>query len=321
VTVRESLISIVPIAPGEVLVVENEENIRRDMLRHLSNLAIVGAQAESGERALTVAAEKCTTLDCILIDLSLPGMDGWEVIRRLRADPETATIPVMVVCDKNPNEEDMLKILDSGAIDHVTKPISGMLLCAKVRAVCDRSRAQRELKNKLQFALENAAHDPLTGLFNRRYFERRLREESAHARRHKRPFAIILLDLDHFKLVNDTYGHEDGDRVLKHVAEVVTASLREDDLACRFGGEELVLLLRATGLQAARIVANRLRASLTAKPIALGEKHESRHITFSAGVAAADERNGFDADDIVGRADAALYRAKRLGRNRVEAPE
>ena len=90
---------------------------------------------------------------------------------------------------------------------------------------------QRELKNKLQFALENAAHDALTGLFNRRYFERRLREESAHARRHKRPFAIVMLDLDHFKLVNDTYGHEDGDRVLRHVAEVARRQLREDDVA------------------------------------------------------------------------------------------
>lgn len=318
-TVRDSLLSIVPIAPGEVLVVEDDEKTRKDILRHLSNLAIVGAQAESGERALVVASEKCTTLDCILLDLSLPDQDPWALVKRLRTDPETAAIPVIVVCDKPPTEEDMLEILESGAIDHVTKPVSGMLLCAKVRAACERSRAQRELKNKLQFALENAAHDPLTGLFNRRYFERRLREESAHARRHKRPFAIVLLDLDHFKLVNDTYGHEDGDRVLKHLAEVVASSLREDDIACRYGGEEFVLLLRATGLQAARIVANRLRTTLHAKPIALGDK--PKHITFSAGVAAADERNGFDADDIVGRADAALYRAKRLGRNRVEAPE
>ena len=320
-TVRDSLISIVPIAPGEVLVVEDDEKTRRDILRHLSNLAIVGAQAESGERALAVASQKHATLDCILLDLTLSDQDAWAVVKRLRGDPETSSIPILVLCDKQPNEDEMLRILESGAIDHLVKPVSGMLLCAKVRAVCERSRSQRELRNKLQFALENAAHDPLTGLFNRRYFERRLREESAHARRHKRPFAIVLLDLDHFKLVNDTYGHEDGDRVLKHVAEVVAASLREDDIACRYGGEEFVLLLRATGLQAARIVANRLRTTLATKPIVLGDKREQRHITFSAGVAAADEPNAFDADDIVGRADAALYRAKRLGRNRVEAPE
>jgi diguanylate cyclase (GGDEF)-like protein len=127
-----------------------------------------------------------------------------------------------------------------------------------------------------------------------------------------------MLDLDHFKLVNDTYGHEDGDRVLRHLAEIAQAQLREDDVACRYGGEEFVLLLRDTTGMAARVVANRLRANLAAQPIALGPKNELRHITFSAGVSAADERNAYNADDMVSRADAALYRAKRSGRNRVE---
>ena len=127
-----------------------------------------------------------------------------------------------------------------------------------------------------------------------------------------------MLDLDHFKLVNDTYGHEDGDRVLRHVAEVAQAQLREDDVPCRYGGEEFVLLLRGTTGMAARVVANRLRQNLAAKPIGLGPKGEPRHVTFSAGVASADERNAYNADSVMGRADAALYRAKRAGRNRVE---
>jgi two-component system cell cycle response regulator len=317
-TVRDSLISIVPIAPGGVLVVDGDPLSRKDVLRHMSNLAMFVHQAESGERALEVGFEKADSLDCIILDMSVPGLDCWEVMRRLRATPETAVIPVVVVMSSTPTEADVLRLLESGAVDHLTKPVSGVLLCAKVRAICDRSRMQRELRNKLRFALENAAHDPLTGLFNRRFFERRLREESAHARRHKRPFAIVLLDLDHFKLVNDTYGHEDGDRVLRHLAEVVQSSLREDDVACRYGGEEFVLLLRATSGTAARVVANRLRSSLAQKPITMGPKNEPRHVTFSAGVAAADERNQFAAEDIVARADAALYRAKRAGRNRVE---
>ncbi len=319
-SVRASLIgSIVPVAPGEVLVVDGDETARKDVMRHLTNLAIRALPAENGEKALELASEKADTLDCILLSLSLPGTaDGWEVLRRLRADEETAPIPVMLVLDKAPTDTELLKILESGAVDHVAKPHNGILLCAKVRAVCERARSQREMRNKLRFALENAAHDALTGLFNRRYFERRLREESAHAKRHKRPFSLVMLDLDHFKLVNDTYGHEDGDRVLCHLAEVVLACLREDDLACRYGGEEFVLLLRSTTGMAARIVANRLRATLHSKPIPMGERKEMRHITFSAGVAAADDRNNFKTDDIVARADAALYRAKRAGRNRVE---
>jgi two-component system cell cycle response regulator len=225
---------------------------------------------------------------------------------------------VILLTDGPPGEADLLRMLEEGVLDHMSKPLSGMLLCAKVRLVCERSRTQRELKNKLQFALENAAHDALTGLYNRRYFEKRLREECAHAKRHRRPFSLVMIDLDHFKLVNDTYGHEDGDRVLRHVSELIQAQLREDDVPCRWGGEEFLLLLRGTTGMAARVVANRLRANLAAKPIPLGAKNEPRHVTFSAGVAAADDRNAYNADDVTGRADAALYRAKKAGRNRVE---
>jgi two-component system cell cycle response regulator len=239
-------------------------------------------------------------------------------MKRLRQDPETAAIPVMVILGRSPNEADMLKLLEAGVIDHIVRPLNPTLLCAKVKVVCERSRMQRELRHKLRFALEYSTHDALTGLYNRRYFERRLREETAHARRHKRPFALIVVDLDHFKLINDTYGHEDGDRVLCHVAELLSGSLREDDIACRYGGEEFVILLRATPGPAARVVANRLRASVSAKAITLGPKDELRHVTLSGGVAAADERNNYNVDSIIDRADKALYRAKRGGRNRVE---
>ncbi|MDB4939297.1 MAG: domain/GGDEF domain protein [Labilithrix sp.] len=317
-SVRDSLISIAPVAPGEILVVDDEEATRKAVIHHMGALAMRVAQAESGARAVEVATEKAATLDCILLDLAMPGSDSWDVLRQLRADAETSAIPVLLLTDGPPSEADMLAMIEQGAMDHLTKPLSGTLLCAKVRAVCERSRTQRELKNKLRFALDNAAHDALTGLFNRRYFDRRLREEVAHAKRHKRPFSIVLLDLDHFKLVNDTYGHEDGDRVLRHLAEIAQAQLREDDVACRYGGEEFVLLLRGTTGMAARVVANRLRTNLASQPIALGPKNEMRHITFSAGVAAADERNAYNAEEIVSRADAALYRAKRAGRNRVE---
>ena len=317
-SVRDSLISIAPVAPGEILVVDDDEATRRAVITHMGALAMRVAQAESGVHALEVAVEKAATLDCILLDVAMPGTDSWEVLEKLRTDPDTASIPILLLTDGAPSEAEMLKMIEQGAMDHLTKPLSATLLCAKVRAVCERSRTQRELKNKLKFALDNAAHDGLTGLFNRRYFDRRLREEIAHAKRHKRPFSLVLLDLDHFKLVNDTYGHEDGDRVLLHIAEVAQAQLREDDVACRYGGEEFMLLLRDTPGMAARVVANRLRTNLANRPITLGPTDELRHITFSAGVAAADERNSYNTEDIVSRADAALYRAKRAGRNRVE---
>jgi two-component system cell cycle response regulator len=276
------------------------------------------AQAESPERALEVAAQKAETLDCIVLDTGLAGVDVFELATSLRADPSTAVIPILVVLSRAPTDAEMLKLLEAGVMDHVAKPLSPSVFPAKVKAVCDRSRMQRELKSKLRFALENAATDPLTGLFNRRYFDRRIKEESAHARRHKKPFSIVMIDLDRFKLINDTYGHEDGDRVLQHVAKLIGGALREDDIACRHGGEEFVLLLRSTGRAAARVVANRLRMAVAERLVPLGKAQVPTQITLSAGVAAADEKNDYVTKDIVARADQALYRAKGAGRNRVE---
>jgi two-component system, cell cycle response regulator len=316
--VRESLLSsVAPIAAGELLVVSDEAT-KRLVVHQITMLAMQAVHTENGDRAVAIALEKASTLDCVVIDLTLAGVDAWGLLKRFRQEPETATIPVLAVLGRPPNEADMLKLLESGVMDHVVKPLSPTLFCATVKAISERSRMQRELKNKLRFALECSATDALTGLYNRRYFERRLKEESAHARRHKRPFSIIMVDLDHFKLVNDTYGHEDGDRVLCHVAELLSGTLREDDIACRYGGEEFVVLLRATPGTAARVVANRLRAEVATKGLALGPKDEIRRLSLSGGVAAADERNGYNADNIVDRADKALYRAKRGGRNRVE---
>ena len=315
---RESLLSsVAPIAAGELLVVSDDA--QRKLVSHqISLLAMQADGAETAARAMSVAAEKNSTLDCILVDLTLAGLDAWALLKQLRLDPETAGIPVMAILGRPPGEADMLRMIEAGVVDHLVKPLSSTLTCAKIRAVAERSRAQRELKNKLKFALEFSAHDALTGLYNRRYFERRLREESAHAKRHKRPFSLIIVDLDHFKLVNDTYGHEDGDRVLCHVAEQLGGSLREDDIACRVGGEEFVVLLRATPGTAARVVANRLRAAVAGTPIKLGPRDENRHVTLSGGVSSADERNSFNTDSIYDRADKALYRAKRSGRNRIE---
>lgn len=316
-TVRESLLSsVAPIAAGELLILADEAT-RKVVVHQISLLAMQALHAESADRAISVALEKAATIDCLIVDPGLAGLDFGALIKRLHQEPETSTIPVLVILGRPPSEADMLKLIESGVSDYATRPLSPLFI-AKVKALSERSKLQRELKNKLKFALEYSAHDALTGLYNRRYFERRLREESAHAKRHKRPFSIVLVDLDHFKLINDTFGHEDGDRVLCHVAELVGGTLREDDIACRYGGEEFVILLRATAGPAARVVSNRLRAEVAAQGIALGANDEVRHVTLSGGVAAADERNNYDVDNIVDRADKALYRAKRGGRNRIE---
>ena len=193
---RETISSMLPVAPGEILVADDDEAIRKDVIQYMSSLGLPVAQAETTVRVLEVASEKAATLDCILLDISMP--DSWDLLEKLRSEADTSAIPVLLLNESAPSEANVMKMLKYGVIEHITKPLSGPLLCANVAVLCERSRANRELKSRLRFALEHASHDALTGLFNRRYFERRLKEECAHAKRHRRPFAIVILDLDQF---------------------------------------------------------------------------------------------------------------------------
>jgi len=225
-------------------------------------------------------------------------------------------IPVLLLTAHATHETDVVRGMDAGAADYLCKPFSGPVLVAKLKSACQRRRSERSLRIQLHRAEQNASLDPLTGLHNRRHFELRFREEAAYAQRHQCPFSLVLLDLDHFKRINDTLGHDAGDRVLAHVAEQIRGVLRSDDSAFRFGGEEFLLLLRACDAQSARNVSERLRTELHTRPVPLLSPAVT--VAFSAGIAAAEEANAFQGDALLRRADAALYRAKRTGRNRTE---
>jgi two-component system cell cycle response regulator len=301
-----------------VLVVDDDDDTRALTVRWLKNAKLNVLEAAGGEAGLELAVSGANTIDAIVLDVMMPGLDGYATLKQLKEAPATAIIPVVLLTAHANRERDIVLGVEGGAVDHIMKPFSGPVLVAKVRQICERSRGERELRTKLRQAELTATVDALTSLGNRRHFESRLREESAHARRHHQPFALLLLDLDHFKSVNDTFGHEEGDRVLVHVADAIRSILRADDAAFRYGGEEFVLLLRACDAERGVRVAERLRGTLKARPIELGEEGVVRCVTFSAGVAGAVSSNGFACDDLVSRADAALYAAKRAGRDRIE---
>jgi two-component system cell cycle response regulator len=282
---------------------------------------MVVLEAKTGEAAIQIAGENAATIDAVLLDVMMPGMDGWDTLARLRENEATAVLPVIMLTAHANAEGDLVRGAESGAVDHVAKPFSGRVLAAKVKALCTRSRRERDLRRKLHAAEDRATIDPLTGLGNRRHLETRLKAEVAHARRHKVPLSLVILDLDHFKSVNDTYGHEAGDRVLSQFADTMRAVFRADDFGFRYGGEEFVVLLRATPSARAVQAAERLRVELRARKFEVGAPHEPLQMTVSAGVASADESNEFNASDLISRADAALYRAKREGRDRIEASE
>jgi diguanylate cyclase (GGDEF)-like protein len=202
-------------------------------------------EAAHGEEGIAVANAEVDRLDAIVLDVMMPGIDGYEVMRRIFKSPITKELPILLLTAHANTDDDVVQSMEIGALDHLSKPFSGPVLVAKVKAACTRRAKSRALVTELDLARENATIDALTGLANRRPFEQRLTEESAHARRHHRPFSLVMIDLDHFKLLNDSYGHETGDRALKHTARLIKAMLRTDDFAFRYGGEEFALLLRS----------------------------------------------------------------------------
>lgn len=304
----------------------------------LTNLQVVGsildgagyetAFATSGQAALQQIT--VTLPDLILLDLMMPGLDGLDTCTHLRSNPAYASIPIIFLTASN-EKSHLLSAFQRGAADYVTKPFNPLELLARVRIHLELKHTRDRLATTLttlqqafQDLQELATTDPLTGLGNRRRFFDLAEMTLRRAERYGGVFGIILLDLDHFKTVNDTYGHATGDEVLKALGRLIPNLMRQSDCCCRFGGEEFVILLPETGLHESLMVAERLRQAVehlqipvvgqatspATKPAAMVRP------TMSAGVAIY-RRTDMEVDDVVNRADTALYAAKAHGRNRV----
>jgi diguanylate cyclase (GGDEF)-like protein len=305
---------------GVVLVVDDDEAARSLVVRWLKNAGIPVGERASGREAVEAVVADPQAVEAIVLDISMPEVDGFDVVAQLKANPETSSIPVLIATAEAIAEADVTRGLEAGAVDYLTKPFAGKILVAKVRAACARGRAERELRRRLQFAEEYATTDSLTGLMNRRAFDARFTEASANAARHREPVALVMLDLDHFKQVNDTFGHVGGDRMLLYFARSMRRAIRVGDQAFRYGGEEFALILPKCDAEGAARVVARLQEDLRARPFAIATD-KTAVARFSAGIAAATAGNDFCLGDLAARADAALYRAKRGGRDRIEVAE
>jgi len=289
---------------GLVLVADDDEDIRSLVALRLRKAGYGVVTAANGEEALRLARE--VKPDLLLLDVSMPGMDGLAVCRELQASGGDA--PVIFLTART-HDTAALEGFAAGAADYVTKPFRPAELLARVHANL-RAKAVRDA------LAHDATTDPLTGLLNRRGLESRAVETVALARRHGRPLTCLAIDLDHFKRINDTYGHAAGDAVLRAVAERLHRQTRVSDLAARFGGEEFVLLLPETEGDGGAIVGEKVRAACAADPVAYAspEGHVSIPVTCSIGVACWRPGMG-DPPDLFDEADRALYEAKRRGRN------
>jgi two-component system cell cycle response regulator len=290
--------------PSLVLVADDDGVTRAIVSSWLKRAGYHVIAAADGDQALELAREQKP--DLLLVDVTMPGRDGYDVCRAIQ--DESATPPPVIFLTAHTHTDARVAGLDAGAVDYIVKPFANEELVARVRAALRTKAVHDGLADR-------AAHDGLTGLYNRRELDSRAGAAVALAARHDRPFACLLLDIDHFKQVNDTHGHAAGDAVLREVAQRIRASCRISDIVGRYGGEEFVVLLPETTGEAAVEAADKLRALLADTPVPAGAT--SIPIRASIGVAAWSAAMRMPSD-LYAAADQALYRAKDLGRDRTE---
>jgi len=249
-----------------------------------------------------------------VISMSLGDIDPLRVCSQIRTIERTRNLPILLIADDSDRPR-VMRALDLGVNDFIMRPVERNELSARVKTQIRRQRYAVELRESVNHTLALAVTDELTGLYNRRYFERHLAIMLGKAREQDRDMAVMLIDMDFFKIVNDTYGHDIGDAVLREFALRLRRNIRGVDLACRYGGEEFVVLMPDTDYRQAEGVAERVRMAVAERSFDVGG-NRGLTVTVSVGLAL-NEADTDTPDAILKRADIALYRAKREGRNRV----
>lgn len=297
---------------------------------HPDNIEIIDARlsscgyriesASNGQEALERVRANPPHL--ILLDVMMPLMDGFEVSRRIKRDPDLPFIPIILVTARG-ETQDKVEGLDAGADDYLTKPINFPELEARVRSMLRIKKLQDELdqKNKQLEEVNRQLRqlsitDGLTGLYNHRHVHELLHEEHERCKRSGGEVAVVMMDLDHFKQLNDTYGHPTGDVVLSSTARILLENAREIDMVGRYGGEEFIVILPGASEEAGALFAERVRQAVERHVYGNGDG-EIR-VTLSGGIASGRGGEATLPEELIRRADGALYEAKHRGRNRIE---
>jgi diguanylate cyclase (GGDEF)-like protein len=298
-----------------ILVVEDTKAVReqiRDVLLK-DRLAQEVIEATDGLKGFKLLASHRP--DLVICDITMPQLDGFKFLEMRSSRHELGSIPVLMLTASG-DVENKVKALERGAVDYITKPFDDSELTARVKVHLQIKSLQDELRHANALLEKLAITDGLTSVYNRRYLMDALEKEFQRAKRYEEPFAVILIDVDHFKNVNDNFGHQMGDFVLRELAQILFQQLRDTDIVGRYGGEEFVILLPGTDLHGAVSLADRVRGLVEKHPFRWGDAFA--RITLSAGVVAYPHPSLQSPDDIVKQADAALYRAKKQGRNAVQ---
>jgi two-component system cell cycle response regulator len=304
------------VAVARILVVEDSRTQAEWLAQVLASEGYDVTLAANGHEAIRRARSEPP--DLVLLDMILPDMDGLEVLRVIKARSQENFIPVILLSVKS-DLDSRVAGLRIGADDFLAKPFAGAEIQARAAAMLRIKSLQDQLRAAKSQLEKLSITDGLTGLYNHRHFEERLAEEFRRSQRYIDPVSLIMLDLDHFKEVNDRFGHPFGDRVLRETAELIRSSVRDPDICARYGGEEFAIILPKTHLHGALAVAERMFRSLRGKThaVEVGGQATSLAVTASVGIAFYPSKDVSTPELLVKFADEALYRAKRDGRNTI----
>ncbi len=298
-------------AAGRLLLVDDHPRSASRILEPLSKVHDTFL-----ERDLHLAMDKINkfNFDLVIVSLGLTNADGLRLCSQIRSLERTRHLPLIILVDPG-DEARLLRGLDMGVNDYVIRPVDRHELLARVKTQIRRKRHSDFLRNRLEESVELAVTDQLTGLHNRRYLETHLRGLLDEAKANGRALSILITDIDYFKRINDTHGHDAGDIVLRDFASRLRRHIRGIDLACRYGGEEFVVIMPDTELEVARHVGERLRECIADDPFAISSTL-SLPVTASIGISTLQSLDDTPLT-LIKRADNALYEAKRMGRNQV----
>jgi diguanylate cyclase (GGDEF)-like protein len=302
--------------PFRVVIVDDDPAIRRLVRLLLKRSGYESVEFGMGEEAREQLGN--IEWDLAILDRRLPDMDGVDLCQQLKANPDLRNRYVIMLTGED-DQEDKIQGLDLGADDYITKPFQYPELMARMRAakrIVDLQKELLETNRRLELL---SITDGLTKLYNHRHLQDELARAFEESVRYERPLSFVIVDLDFFKKINDTYGHAIGDEVLKAISAIFQESIRTTDLAARYGGEEFALMLPETVLEDAVNFAEKIRGIVESTPVATHSGPISA--TVSIGVATVPHTRIHSAKELIVAADKALYRAKKNGRNQVQAAD
>ncbi len=304
---------IADVSGAKILLVDDDQVQGKQILTRLSESYNVDWVEDCDQ---VVPKAQSGDYDIIIMSTALCNVDGLRLASQVKSQEETRNVPLIVLVDEDDSRL-MLKALEMGINDYMAMPIDKNEMVARVKTQIRRKRYQDALKSQYQKSVSMAVTDGLTGLYNRHFLNNHLDNMVRQSVKNGKKLAIMIMDMDHFKSVNDTYGHDVGDKVLKQLAAMILRISRTTDLAARYGGEEFVVLMPETDEQSAINAANRMRETVEKTPFIIGDNGETLNRTLSIGVATSHP-DGDSAESMLKRADEALYSAKRNGRNQVK---